>query len=306
MCKAMKIHIRKTGSALATALFLLSFFMLSLAVSFMVSFTLYCMTASPLPVSAAGSAAITVTIPVSVAVSGGDESSEVTSESSAQEETYTFRLTALNSAPAPESDAVTISGAGSAEFSIDFERVGVYQYTVTQEGTAAEDGTDSGQDGGTYDDTVFYVTVTVQNLEDGGIAAVVAAHKGNAEGDKCEIVFENTVGTESEETEASAETSTTASTEPYLSDGYMAYDPPEATTEAADTEETPPETNWLEESYESESWEEDSDEESSDESAGADAPQTGDHTPVAFWLALMAASFWVTLGAAAHGKRMRD
>lgn len=130
----------------------------------------------------------TATIPVTVTVSG----EEGTLETDIPQETYTFVLTALNGAPAPENDTVTITGAESAFFSIDYERVGVYEYTLTQDSSALSGENSTCGDRGNYDPSVYYVTVTVQNLTDGSIGVIVAAHKDSTTGDKTDTEFVNT------------------------------------------------------------------------------------------------------------------
>ncbi|MCC8045517.1 MAG: hypothetical protein LIP12_08485 [Clostridiales bacterium] len=264
MCDFIKKHICRIVSAAGAAFFLVFVFM---AVCFLSFFSVF----------AAASETVTATIPVSVTVSGGEGTAE----------NYTFRLTALNGAPLPENDTVTICGAGSAEFSIDYYRVGVYQYTVTQEFSAGSGKADEGQDGEVYDDIVYYVTVTVQNTEDGGIGVTVSAHRGSIEGDKCEIRFENIIETETEtSTEESSEELTMASAEePAETSEKLA----ETSTEAAAEElaEAPTETDTL------------------NTSAETDAPQTGDDTPVAFWFAVMTAGLWLTLWSFLHRTRKK-
>ncbi|MCC8067254.1 MAG: DUF11 domain-containing protein [Clostridiales bacterium] len=149
---------------------------------------LLCMALLPVSVFAAESAVATATIPVSVLVSGEDG----TLESDIPSETYTFVLATTNGAPMPTSDTVTITGAGSASFTIDYERVGIYEYTLTQDSTALSGANSTCGDRGNYDSSVYYVTVTVQNLEDGTIGVVVAAHKNSTTGDKCDTEFVNT------------------------------------------------------------------------------------------------------------------
>ncbi|MCC8067078.1 MAG: DUF11 domain-containing protein [Clostridiales bacterium] len=149
---------------------------------------LLCMALLPVSVFAAESAVATATIPVSVSVSG----EEGTLESDIPTETYTFKLATTNGAPMPASDTVTITGAGSASFSIDYERVGVYEYTLTQDSTELSGTNSTCGDRGNYDSTVYYVTVSVVNADDGSIGVIVAAHKDSTTGDKCDTEFVNT------------------------------------------------------------------------------------------------------------------
>ena len=57
---------------------------------------------------------------------------------------------------------MTVSGEGVKEFpEIVFPKVGIYEYTIHQEkGTHTR---------GTYDETVYNVTIFVTNTEDGGL-----------------------------------------------------------------------------------------------------------------------------------------
>ena len=91
----------------------------------------------------------TVNIPVTVTVSGDD----------APDEEFTVVLTALDSSnPMPETTSLTLSDGEEGEFGpITYTKPGDYKYTITQ--TA---GSTSYM---TYDTTVFYVTVRVQNNE---------------------------------------------------------------------------------------------------------------------------------------------
>ncbi len=141
-----------------------------------------------IPVYASAATIATATIPVTVSVSG----EEGTLDTDIPEETYTFVLTAVDSAPMPSSDTLTITGSGSASFEIDYSIVGVYQYTVKQDSTNLSGENSTCNDRGNYDDTVYYVTVTVTNTEDGGYGVTVAVHKGSTTGDKVDLAFENT------------------------------------------------------------------------------------------------------------------
>ncbi|MCD8074688.1 MAG: LPXTG cell wall anchor domain-containing protein [Lachnospiraceae bacterium] len=201
---------------------------------------LFCMTVFSLSVSASGIA--TAVIPVSVEADGSEES-------------YTFQLTALNGAAMPEEDTVVITGTGSAKFVVEYSTVGVYRYTVAQKVSETKSGN--------YDSTVYYVTVTVQNTDDGGIAATVAAHRGSAQGDKSEIVFE----IESEpETEKNTETESAA--EPVT----------ELTTDSTESV-------------------------TSTEATDADSPQTGDDTPTGVWFMAMLTGLVGMLGAFLYRRR---
>ncbi len=165
----MKKHIRRIWSVVLAAL----------------------MCVALLPVTAHAATVATAIIPVSVTVEG----EEGTLEADIPEETYTFTLEAVTTnAPLPAETTVTITGTGSAEFSIDYERVGIYQYTITQDSTALTGDNSTYNDRGNYDTTVYYVTVSVINADDGSIGPVVAIHKDDpdSEGKVDGAAFVNT------------------------------------------------------------------------------------------------------------------
>lgn len=134
-----------------------------------------CLTVFPISVFAAGDAE--VKIPVSVELSG---------EKPSPEETYTYMLEALDDAPMPQESTVTITGSGKTAFdAITYKTPGIYCYTVTQQvGKNAH---------GHYDETTYYVKVTVTNAEKGDLQAVVAAHTDSQMvSEKSDITFKNT------------------------------------------------------------------------------------------------------------------
>lgn len=165
----MKKHIRRIWSVVLAAL----------------------MCVAMLPVTAQAATVATATIPVSVTVEG----EEGTLEADIPEETYTFTLEAVTAnAPMPTETTVTITGAGSATYTINYEKVGIYQYTITQDSTALTGDNSTCNDRGNYDTTVYYVTVSIINADDGSIGPVVAIHKDdpNSEGKVDEAAFVNT------------------------------------------------------------------------------------------------------------------
>ena len=129
------------------------------------------------PLSALAAEPVRVEIPVSVELSG---------EAPSPEETYTVVLQAVDNAPMPENNTLTITGAGTASFSaISYSTPGVYSYTVAQQAGSHERGH--------YDTTTYYVKVTVTVSEDGTLEAVVAARKdAQMTGEKQSIIFTNT------------------------------------------------------------------------------------------------------------------
>ena len=77
------------------------------------------------PLSALAAEPVRVEIPVSVELSG---------EAPSPEETYTVVLQAVDNAPMPENNTLTITGAGTASFSaISYSTPGLYSYTVAQQ-----------------------------------------------------------------------------------------------------------------------------------------------------------------------------
>lgn len=141
----------------------------------MLLLAILCLTA--FHVSAFAAEAAEVSIPVRVEQAGGKPSPE---------ETFTVVLQAVGEAPMPSECTLEITGDGGAAFPvIRYGAPGVYCYTVTQ-----QPGSDKK---GHYDETVYYVKVTVTNGESGGLEAVVAAHT-DAEmvSEKRDIVFTNT------------------------------------------------------------------------------------------------------------------
>ena len=97
---------------------------------------------------------------------------------------YTVRIKALDEAPIPEEDRVTITGEGKAELGpITYTVPEDYCYEVWQE---ADD-----RDHFTFDDTVYTVTVRVTNTQEGGLEAQIWAIREGEEAKSDEIVFEN-------------------------------------------------------------------------------------------------------------------
>jgi pilin isopeptide linkage protein len=87
--------------------------------------------------------------------------------------------------PADEaSETVTIEGDGAEEFGpLTFSEVGVYKYTVQVK--------DEQQPGYTYDKTVFHVTVTVINTDDGKLSAGVFVQRDGSDVKSTDISFTN-------------------------------------------------------------------------------------------------------------------
>jgi len=95
---------------------------------------------------------------------------------------FKFTLTAINGAPMPESGEITITGAGKASYGkITYTMPGVYIYTLTEvDGKAAN---------WSYDASVYTLTVTVTEDDDGQFKAEKALTKAGASAEKA--IFTN-------------------------------------------------------------------------------------------------------------------
>lgn len=79
---------------------------------------------------------------------------------------FTFVLEAVDDAPMPAENTITISGTGSKSFlPITYTVPDDYHYTIRE--------VDDGKKGYTYDDTVYQVTVQVESDNDGKLTAFV-------------------------------------------------------------------------------------------------------------------------------------
>lgn len=81
--------------------------------------------------------------------------------------------------------SITIRGEGTGTFpAMEFTKVGIYRYTIWQEA-----GTHKTCE---YDDSIYHVTVTVTNEENGdGLETAVAAYKDDDTEKSAEIAFNN-------------------------------------------------------------------------------------------------------------------
>lgn len=135
-----------------------------------------------LPLNASASEKTEVKIPVSVNLTG---------EEPVKADNFTFRLTPESSwTPMPEgckgSCDITVSGNGTAMFpAVGYTVPGIYGYIVKQ--------VPGNNEKCTYDDTVYYVRVTVTNAENGSLEASVSAHRDEQMADKKQMIeFDNT------------------------------------------------------------------------------------------------------------------
>lgn len=149
-------------------------------ISTAVFLVLLCLAWLPLNVSAAEKTE--VKIPVSVNLTG---------EEPVKADNFTFRLTPESSwTPMPEggkgSCDITVSGNGTAMFpAIGYTVPGIYGYIVKQ--------VPGNNEKCTYDDTVYYVRVTVTNAENGSLETSLSAHRDEQMADKKQMIeFDNT------------------------------------------------------------------------------------------------------------------
>ncbi|MGN0405227.1 MAG: Spy0128 family protein [Bariatricus sp.] len=101
------------------------------------------------------------------------------------EETYIVVLRAIDDAPMPEKSTIEITGEGTTKFpAISYSVPGIYCYTVSQE--------PGNNERGHYDETVYYVKVTVTNADTGELETTVAVHTdAQMISEKSNITFEN-------------------------------------------------------------------------------------------------------------------
>ena len=156
------------------------------------------------PISTFAADAVQVQIPVSIQTSG---------ETPSPEENYTVELQAVDDAPMPSENVLEISGSGKAFFSpIQYTTPGIYYYTITQQsGTHKR---------GHYDQTVYYVKVSVTNGENGNLETVIAAHTDADMTDaKCDITFTNYYKPIKKTSESTTETIPTTKRKPETKPG---------------------------------------------------------------------------------------
>lgn len=116
---------------------------------------------------------LTVSLPVTVLVAGNTPTPA---------EKFKIELTALNGAPEPLQNPITVRGGETRQFSICFDKVGVYEYTVKQ-----EKGTNSNA---TYDKTEYQVKLTI-TYNKGQLKVSAAIREGNQTEKAGKVVFRN-------------------------------------------------------------------------------------------------------------------
>lgn len=83
----------------------------------------------------------------------------------------------------PENNVIEVTGAGEASFSISYDELGIYKYTVKQKAGSAANWT--------YDDTVYNVDVYVLRDEETDTAEPLVIVYAS-DGTKADLVFNNT------------------------------------------------------------------------------------------------------------------
>lgn len=120
---------------------------------------------------------ITVSIPVTLQIDGTISSSEK----------FTFELKSIDNAPLPENTIVEIEKNGTVSFGdITYDIPGIYDYQVMQKSGSTKNIK--------YDNTTYYVTVSVVNGDNGELESVVAVHTdAEKKSKKADIVFKNVI-----------------------------------------------------------------------------------------------------------------
>ncbi|MCL2695179.1 MAG: Cna B-type domain-containing protein [Clostridiales bacterium] len=104
--------------------------------------------------------------PAGQATDGFSVKKVITGSRPAADDTFTFKLEAINGAPMPDGSAdgvktITVTGEGERSFgSIEYREAGTYSYRVTEIKGSADC---------VYDETVYIITVTVKETADGDL-----------------------------------------------------------------------------------------------------------------------------------------
>ena len=165
-------------------------------------FAVLCLAVFPFSTFAAQD--VKVRIPVTIQTSG---------ETPSPEESYTVVLQAVDDAPMPSENVLKITGAGESAFGvIQYTAPGIYCYTITQ--------TSGVDERGQYDQTIYYVKVSVTNGENGNLETVIAAHTDQEMTDaKRDITFTNYYKPKKKTSESTTETISTTKTKPETRSG---------------------------------------------------------------------------------------
>jgi pilin isopeptide linkage protein len=134
--------------------------------------------------------------------------SQIIGDDTPEDAEFTFVLTADDAGtPMPSSDRLTIRGSSTGKFEpITYDKVGVYTYTVRQQDGQLPDYT--------YDQSIYHVTVTVSNTDDGNLSAGIFAQRNDENAKSGNVLFCNTYQSPQTETEPETETELETETEP--------------------------------------------------------------------------------------------
>lgn len=109
---------------------------------------------------------------------------ELTGDTPASPETFTFVLEAVDNAPMPETSRITIVGEGKSSFPpISYTELETYTYTLREIDGKAE--------GYTYDDTIYDVTVQITVDDSGNLQVSQYVSEQGSKLKKDKIVFVN-------------------------------------------------------------------------------------------------------------------
>lgn len=108
----------------------------------------------------------------------------LTGDKPAKAATFTFELEAVDNAPMPQQDTITITGEGTAQFdTITYTVPEDYQYVIREKQEKLS--------GYTFDETVYDVTVRVTTDDNGVLTAAVYMEKDGSTGKTDKAVFTN-------------------------------------------------------------------------------------------------------------------
>ncbi len=131
--------------------------------------------------------------------------------------TYEIVIESLdNSAPAPESDIIIITGSGIGAFNVEITEPGTYDYKIYE-----IPGSDKNV---IYDDSVYYATVFVENAEDNSLKYSVSVKEENSDHKSDNVVFTNVSSSNNSSSDSSSHTSSSSD------DSHPFFDPSNPST----------------------------------------------------------------------------
>lgn len=114
---------------------------------------------------------------------------ELTGDTPAAPETFTFVLEAVDNAPMPKNNRITIAGEGRSSFlPISYTELETYTYTLRE--------IDGKAKGYIYDDTIYDVTVQITADDEGNLQATEYVSEQGSDLKEDEIVFVNRYNTD--------------------------------------------------------------------------------------------------------------